>query len=273
MTKMSEAATPKLTHTESAAPATPAAGTVVTYAKTDGLMYQKDDAGTETLMAGGSSGAVATDAIWDAKGDIAGGTGANTAAKLTVGANDTVLTADSAEATGMKWAAAGGSHYTKGTTFPGGPSTNDEYYRTDVRGGMLFFYDGTRWVSDQIFSASFLAQGVIVDTYSVMGLPTDYQLYLEKWHISVNVSGSATWVATLDKVGWDVTITNIDSQSTAAQTANRYYGYTKTLGTVVDGTGANSGANVHAIWVFWDEQSGTATLFGGVTLEYRIIAT
>jgi hypothetical protein len=46
---------------------------------------------------------VSTDVIWDAKGDLAGGTGADTAAKLTVGANDTRLTADSAEATGMKW--------------------------------------------------------------------------------------------------------------------------------------------------------------------------
>jgi len=53
--------------------------------------------------AAAGGGAVATDAIWDAKGDLAGGTGANTAAKLTVGANDTFLVAASGEATGMKW--------------------------------------------------------------------------------------------------------------------------------------------------------------------------
>jgi hypothetical protein len=52
---------------------------------------------------------IATDVLWDAKGDLAGGTGADTAAKLTVGTNDYVLTADSAEATGMKWAEAPGS--------------------------------------------------------------------------------------------------------------------------------------------------------------------
>lgn len=49
--------------------------------------------------------AVATDAIWDAKGDLAVGTGANTAAKLTVGTDGYVLTADSAQSTGVKWAA------------------------------------------------------------------------------------------------------------------------------------------------------------------------
>lgn len=55
----------------------------------------------------GVGGSVATDAIFDAKGDIPVGTGANTSAKRTVGANGTVLTADSAETTGVKWATAG----------------------------------------------------------------------------------------------------------------------------------------------------------------------
>ena len=39
-----------------------------------------------------------------AKGDLVAGSATNDAAVLAVGANDTVLTADSAEATGLKWA-------------------------------------------------------------------------------------------------------------------------------------------------------------------------
>lgn len=42
--------------------------------------------------------------IVDAKGDIIAATAADTVAKLAVGANDTVLTADSSTATGLKWA-------------------------------------------------------------------------------------------------------------------------------------------------------------------------
>lgn len=93
---------------EGAAPATPGAGNVTIYAKADGLVYSKDDAGTETVMSGGGGGSVATDAIWDAKGDLAVGTGANTASRLAVGTNGHVLTADSAEATGVKWASVSG---------------------------------------------------------------------------------------------------------------------------------------------------------------------
>jgi len=66
------------------------------------------------ISGGGTSGAVTitnsmATAI-DAKGDLVAGTGADAFSRLAVGTNGQVLTADSAEATGMKWAAvAGGS--------------------------------------------------------------------------------------------------------------------------------------------------------------------
>lgn len=41
---------------EGAAPATPAASKVRLYAKADGLLYSKDDAGTETAVTGGGGG-------------------------------------------------------------------------------------------------------------------------------------------------------------------------------------------------------------------------
>jgi hypothetical protein len=62
------------------------------------------------ISGGGTSGTVTVTnsmaTAIDAKGDLVPGTGADTFSRLAVGANGTVLTADSAEATGLKWAAA-----------------------------------------------------------------------------------------------------------------------------------------------------------------------
>jgi hypothetical protein len=64
------------------------------------------------ISGGGTSGTVTitnsmATAI-DAKGDLIVGTGADTFSKLTAGTNGYLLTADSAEATGLKWAAPAG---------------------------------------------------------------------------------------------------------------------------------------------------------------------
>jgi len=59
------------------------------------------------ISGGGTSGAVTVTnsmaTAIDAKGDLIGGTGADAFARLAVGANGTILTADSVETTGLKW--------------------------------------------------------------------------------------------------------------------------------------------------------------------------
>jgi hypothetical protein len=70
------------------------------------------------ISGGGTSGTVTVTnsmaTAIDAKGDLIVGTGADTFSKLSAGTNGYLLTADSAEATGLKWAAAA-----SGSTFVG----------------------------------------------------------------------------------------------------------------------------------------------------------
>ena len=68
------------------------------------------------ISGGGTSGTVTitnsmATAI-DAKGDLVAGTGADAFSRLAVGTNGQVLTADSAESTGLKWATASSGGYT-----------------------------------------------------------------------------------------------------------------------------------------------------------------
>ncbi len=55
------------------------------------------------VAAEASATTVATDTIFDAKGDLVAGTGANAAARVAVGTDGYVLTADSAQSSGVAW--------------------------------------------------------------------------------------------------------------------------------------------------------------------------
>jgi hypothetical protein len=80
------------------------------------------------ISGGGTSGTVTVTnsmaTAIDAKGDLVVGTGADTFSRIAVGANDTVLTADSTAATGVKWAtAASGGMTLISTASPSGATT------------------------------------------------------------------------------------------------------------------------------------------------------
>lgn len=145
--------------------------------------------GTWATPPGSGGGDVSTDVIWDAKGDLAGGTGANTAARLAVGTNGQVLTADSAETTGMKWAtpSSGADHIVNGfrlTLTTGLPVTTADVtgattiYCTPYKSNQISLYTGSAWVTRS--SAEFsLALGTLssgkpydVFCYDNAGTPT-----------------------------------------------------------------------------------------------------
>jgi hypothetical protein len=80
-------------------PTAPGAGHRIVYAKNDGF-YERDSAGVVSAIGAGD---VASDVIWDAKGDLAVGTGADTALRLAVGSNTQMIIADSSLTRGLRY--------------------------------------------------------------------------------------------------------------------------------------------------------------------------
>jgi hypothetical protein len=141
------------------------------------------------ISGGGTSGTVTVTnsmaTAIDAKGDLVPGTGADTFARLAVGANGTVLTADSAETTGLKWAAAASG------------------------GGMTLLSTTT------LSGASTTVSSISQDYKQLYGVVTGVTYTGSSDALAIKPNGVATGVDTCSTVSYSTTVTSVATPNTS----------------------------------------------------------
>lgn len=113
-----------------------------------------------------------------------------------------------------------------GTTFPASPPVNGRYYRTDRH--RLYFWDGTRWLSDQLFTSVSTGDPIVHSlTGSRLYLPFAYGADADIWVerivmtafvVTSTLNATNKWVVTAAALpsgaAFGGTIANVDSGST-----------------------------------------------------------
>lgn len=175
----------------------------------------------------------------------------------------------------------------EGTAFPGSPATGDHYYRSDL--GMEFRYDGTRWLSSQLFSMSpdLFTAGAASVTGIISATTVAYRrtwspalqggtdIWLEDWHCSFFINGgtalgaSHKWVITLasirDTNGTADTVATINIDSGSSTVVRR-------LSATINAR-LNNGT-VHDWLQTTATKTGTPGTYQGFDqITYRIVAT
>jgi len=196
--------------------------------------------------------------------DIIVGGASGTPARLAVGTEGQVLSVSSGA---VAWAAAASGGIDSGSSFPGLPTTNDLFYHTTH--GMLFFYNGTLWLTVQ----KFFTQWAITTALSAATAPRapldpDLQVYVldlvARVYVTTTNNGSNYW--TVDFIPVGTTGSSIGSCSTSASSPNVYLDLRTAKNAVVAATDTQ-------MIIDFAKTGSPGTLLGGAGFTYRLTAS
>lgn len=157
-----------------------------------------------------------------------------------------------------------------GVAFPGSPTTGQRFFRTDH--GMEFFYDGTRWLTTQVFQMAWSSPEAVMP-WSVTNSrfrgrlrgPHDLDCYILYWRVRTTVtttnSGSAFWTVRLVKNSDN---SNIASFTTGSDTVAASTDHT---------TAVNAVSTETDLYVQADKTSTPGNIHVWCGVYYRQIAT
>lgn len=164
--------------------------------------------------------------------------------------------------------------YDTGTSFPGSKATNDRYFRTDILGGTMFLWDGTRWVSDWqreplIMSSdtSIPFTGTATTARNSLGFAGAYDIWVMSIYCATFVNGTNdgthNWTVAFQR---DPSATSLGSFSTSADSASTWTFHTITVNAL---TGTSDKALSGAV----TKVSTAGNLYATASVVYRIVAT
>jgi hypothetical protein len=174
------------------------------------------------------------------------------------------------------WATLGGAYtsspWSSGTSMPGSPATNQRITRTDL--GLDFFYNGTRWLSTELFSESFSSPALSVFPTTTSGtllfLPTSgiFDYWVERFVIVTQTAatndGSNYWTVQVTRYP---SATNVGGNAlTNADTVNVPTRHVVTVGAL---TGTSDPMLLQAMV----KNGSPGSLYCLSTMQYRVVGT
>jgi hypothetical protein len=250
------------------------------------IQQKQNDIGTAVTEAEAETIAIAEIDAWAAARDINAGVGlsggGNLSVDRTINLEDTAVTPDTygdatnvpqitvdqqgriTAVTDVAISGGGGSGYPEATSFPGSPTTGDKLYRTDRN--ILYFYDGTRWLTVDEKLIVFPVTGVTLSASNQFGRISNPEynryggLYLTQISYLFQVTGTGTW--TLELYSYEGNTPTVIISEASSTTGGVRVGATEAVNSVVANT-------VESIELAAIENSGTAVFFGTASVYYR----